>query len=175
MSNPTEIQRIINIEKSFEEILEKNELNKMIKYFKIHQNEKNYNKYIITYLSTQIDLNYQYKNDSITNIYLLDDKYAILAYYVNGIFSTYDEYLAGIIFSTFSEEQELLNNLNVLQTVKKVNVNLLTEPIANLLLGVFNNIQPNFLYYLVSVQSDIKKNYPNYSLVSFIYKTININ
>ena len=167
MANPTEIQRIINIEKSFKEILNNNDLNKIIKYFKMYQNEKNYNKYIINYLSAHIDLTYQYKNGSVTNIYLLDDDYTILAFYVNGIFSTYDEYIIGINFSTFSEEQELLNNLNVLQTVKKVKINLLTEPIANILLA-----NGSFLYYLVSVQSCNKKHYPNYSLVSYVYKTV---
>ena len=178
MSTPTEIQRIVNIQKSFEQIQNSTDLNKIIKHFKKNQNQISYDKYITGYLSTQIDLSYQYKNDSITNIYLLDDDYTILAFYINGQFSTYDDYINGINFSTPSEEQEFLNNLNILQTTKKVNVNLLQEPIANLLTQGF------VLYYLVSSQSNNKpdnkpdnkfnknKCYPNYSLVSFIYKTV---
>lgn len=185
MSTPTEIQRIVNIQKSFEQIQNSNDLNKIIKYFKKNQNQISYDKYITGYLSTQIDLSYQYQNDSITNIYLLDDDYTILAFYKNGQFSTYDDYINGIIFSTLSEEQEFLNNLNILQTTKKVNVNLLQEPIANLILSIYDS--SSVLYYLVSSQSNNKpdnepdnkfnnkfnknKCYPNYSLVSFIYKT----
>ena len=183
MSPPTELERIISLELEFDNITNSNDLNKIIKNFKNEQTDKAYD-YIILYLSTVIDLEFQNNNNSITNIYLINELGLMLASYINGQFSTFVEYQLGLNFATFSEEQEYLNRLTQLQTTGKANVNLLAEPIVNVIASYFENMSNpttnNFLYYMVSELNKSKKinkncEYDKYSLVGFVYKYIDNN
>lgn len=164
MTKPTIIQKVHKLEDEFVKITKKHDLDKTIKKFYKNPTSKNYN-YIVECLN--IDLKYQYLNNSMTNIYLFDKNYKIIVSYKNGIFSTFNDYTQGINLYSDSEEQEILNQYKELKKDKYVSVNLLEEPVANLLLN--NGIAlSGLLYYLSAIQPKHK----NYSLAGFVYKNI---
>ena len=175
-TQPTELERIILLENNFNQIINSSDLSKIIKKFEECKSELYYN-YIINYLCLYINFDYQYANGSITDIYLLGmDGEIIISYTYDtitliGNFSTFANYELGLNFKTSSEEQELLNRFETLNTINKSNVNLLQEPIANFLL-----LSQYLLYYMVSQKYiNIKKKQcenNKYYLVGFIYKNI---
>lgn len=180
----TELERIISLENDFNEITEINDLSKIINNFEINKTVINYN-YIIDYINLTVDFNEQYNyNTTATNFYLIDKLGKIILSYTytydstlftySGTFSTYDEYNLGLNFASLSEEQEFLNNFEKLKIIGTCNINLLQEPIVNVILAL-TEVQNYLLYYMVSKKYvNIKKpcKYNNYYLVGFIFKTI---
>ncbi len=170
MTTPSEIQRIHKIESEFEKITKSHDLQKIIKNFYQKPNQTNYN-YIITYLQTNINFDYQYIGENNFNFYLYDKDYSIIAKCVGNIFSTYEEYITGLNLYNLTEEQQLLNYYMELKRDKYVSVNLLEEPIGNLLINYLENqsgIESGLLYYFSAKKPKNEK----YSLVAFIYKNL---
>lgn len=169
MASPTMIERIHKLEDEFKTINRTSTMERLINRFNKNPTEPNYNN-LVNYLNDSIDLEYQYLNDSVSDIYLLDKNCKILVSYVIGTFSSFDDYINGLNFFNISEEQEMLNQYDELNKNKYVSVNLLEEPIANLIVNIIDN--PNgLLYYLTATQS---RQCTNYSLVGFVYKNITI-
>ena len=168
---PTEIQRIHKIESEFEKITKSKGLQNVIKNFYQNPNQTNYD-YIIRYLQTSINFDYQYVGENNFDFYLYDKNYSILASCIGNVFSTYEEYVVGLNLYNLTEEQQLLNYYAELEKDKYISVNLLEEPIGNLLINYLENQSggegTRLLYYFSAKKPKNEK----YSLIAFIYKKL---
>lgn len=156
----TQTEEIYLTQKEFNKIIKSNEFTKIFNKFEKHPNSHNYD-LITTYLSQKIS--FTALSNPAFSFYLSNNKGKIIVSNINNIFSTYVDYTNNIDFLNLSEKSQFLNNLGTVQKINEINVNLLQEPVLNVILaGGINN---NLLYYTVQRRQSCEK----YILTGFLY------
>ncbi len=156
----TQTEEIYLLQKEFNRIINCKKFTKILNKFEDQINPYNYDM-IINYLSKKISF------ETLTNpafsFYLSNNNGKIIVSNINNNFSNYIDYTNNINFATISEKSEFLNNLNNVQKTNETNVNLLQEPLLNVILA--GQTSQNLIYYTVQRSHPKEK----YILTGFLY------
>ena len=165
----TQTEEVYLTQKEFNKIIKSNDFTKLFNKFEKHPTSNNYN-LLTTYLSQKISFT-ALTNPSFS-FYLSNDKGKIIVSNIDNNFSTFSDYTANIDFKNISEKSEFLNNLSTVQKKNEANVNLLQEPVLNVILNagiinINNNNVSDLLYYTVQRRQSCE----GYILTGFLYDT----
>ena len=130
----TEVERVYLTQNYLNDLTDSKTMNKLIYEFLKKRTYTNY-QLVVDYVKTKIDFCKLNNDVNKLTLYLLSDTGKIVVSYKNGVFSTLCDFENGIEFSNISEKEEYLNGLEQLNTTNKVDINILREPLLNVIIA----------------------------------------